>query len=203
MKSPALFCGVVAILLATACGGSVPQVHHYVLEPSAVAAERAETGDGIHVGVRPFSVDPPYDQDRIVYRVDENSPEVGFYPYHRWAAPISRMLPVLVADELRGTPGIATIEPQSVDGAYTSFLEGRVLCLEEVDGPDGITARVRLDLTLRTKSGDVVWSERLEGRAVTQTKDVAAVVEQMRLALSDAVAGGRDDLVAALAAHSD
>ena len=28
-----------------------------------------------------------------MYRVGEDSPEVGFYAYHRWAAPLSRMLP--------------------------------------------------------------------------------------------------------------
>ncbi len=201
MKLAGLVCGIAVVVAVTGCGGSVPQVHHYVLEPSAVAANPTPHGDGLRVGVRPFNVDPPYDQDRIVYRVDENGPEVGFYAYHRWAAPISRMLPVLVADELRGTPGISTIEPWSVDGVYTSFLEGRVLTIEEVDGPDGFAARVRLDLTLREPTGDVVWSGRLEGRSVTTTEDVAAVVEQMRVALAEAVASGRDDLVAALSAR--
>ena len=32
--------------------------------------------------MRSFDVDPPFDQDRIVYRVGAESPEIGFYAYH-------------------------------------------------------------------------------------------------------------------------
>ena len=88
-------------LVATAVGcKAVPAMHYYMLEP------RAETtpapGGGLTVGVLPFAVDSPYDQDRIVYRVGDSSAEVGFYAYHRWAAPLSRMMPTLVAEGLAG-----------------------------------------------------------------------------------------------------
>ena len=61
--------------------------------------------------VEAFLVDPPYDQDRLVYRVGRNTPEVGFYDYHRWAAPLSRMLPKVVADSFGTVRGVASIEP--------------------------------------------------------------------------------------------
>ena len=71
------------------CGGA-PRTHYFVLSTAAVSVDASGTGS---IGVAPFRVAPPYDGDRIVYRFGEHGPEVGFYPYHLWAAPLSRMLP--------------------------------------------------------------------------------------------------------------
>ena len=121
---------VLLILISAACFGAtkIPQTHYYVLNLT-----RGETGsqsndaaarDGIDIGVGDFLVDPPYDQDRIVYRVNSETAEVGLYSYHRWASPLSRMLPGVVANGFRGAPGISSIEPVMPNGAYAAIWTG-------------------------------------------------------------------------------
>ncbi len=98
-----------------AAGRQLPPTHYYVLELDPGAADGAAgaaDGGGAPptprrrtIGVRPFAVDAPYDQDRIVYRVGEGSAEVGFYSYHLWAAPLPSMLPAAVATGLEGATG--------------------------------------------------------------------------------------------------
>ena len=88
-------------LLFAACGGKRPPNHYYLLGAPAAGDETvrrpATDPEGLRVGVRSLHVDPPYDRDSIVYRVGADSPEVGFYAYHLWAAPLARMLPGVVA----------------------------------------------------------------------------------------------------------
>ena len=64
----------VALPLALCGCGSVPPTHYYVLEPQDVPRIEAfgtATARGLAIGVETFRVDPPYDQDRIVYRVGD------------------------------------------------------------------------------------------------------------------------------------
>ncbi len=98
------------LLLVTACR-SAPTTRYYVLAPSNTAPETVATptgGSGLRIGVEPFTVDPPYDRDQLVYRLGVDSVEVGFYSYHRWAAPLSELVAVAVAEGLRGTPGFGS-----------------------------------------------------------------------------------------------
>ena len=126
-----------AALAAVACGG-VPATYYYVLEAADSPADVAARRDGPSIGVRSFRVDPPYDQDRLVYRVGDDSPEVGFYAYHRWAAPLARMLPTVVAASLEGIAGARTIEPAAPGRGYDLWLEGNVTTFEEVVRVTGI-----------------------------------------------------------------
>lgn len=177
---------LLALGSAAAACRTPPAVHYYVLEPPRPAAEEPSPGaspEGISLGVESFTVDPPYDQERLVYRIGEDSPEVGFYAYHRWASPVGRLVAVAVAEALRGTPGIAAVEPATGDGDdYTAVLEGRVVCLEEVDLPAGQKARVRLELKLRDRAGTVLWARTLTGEAEGRAQSAAEIVEQMRRA---------------------
>ena len=66
--------GLCLALLATACiacGGKAPESHYYTLRLSTTAPGNPSGADGLDVGVSTFHVDPPYDQDRIVYRVGD------------------------------------------------------------------------------------------------------------------------------------
>lgn len=191
------------LLLSTASTGcaSVPQTHYYVLDlegPTPQIPPNMGARPGLQIGVETFLVDPPYDQDRIVYRADPGSAEIGFYAYHRWAVPLSHMLPHLVAKGLLGTPGVALIEPVMPGRSYQASLEGRLLSLDEIDTPQGYQASVRLALTLRLQDGTLLWSDTLVGEATTQTDTVPAVVEQMSVALAAALDRGRDRLASAL-----
>ena len=197
-------CLVAALLCSALVAGcaSVPRTHYYMFEfDGSAPAQRMhnpKAPPGHVIGVETFLVDPPYDQDRIVYRVGSGSAEVGFYEYHRWAVPLSRMLPNVVAEGLRGTPGIASIEPSVPGRVYAAYLDGRVLSLEEIDTPQGRQAHVEIALTLRLDNGTVVWSSTLIGETTTQVSTVGAIVEQMRTALSVALAEGRTAIASAL-----
>ena len=191
-----------AAAAVSACAG-IPATHYYELRlaPDRAGAVRASTNPhGLAVGVRLFQVDPPYDQDRIVYRIGEDSPEIGFYAYHRWAIPLSRMLPGVAAEALRGTARVSSIEPVMPGRDYEALLEGRVLILEEVDLPEGQRVRVRVALVLRLEDGTEIWSETVASESTAQLREVREVVERMSIALEEALGKARDGLGAALEA---
>jgi uncharacterized lipoprotein YmbA len=191
---------IVLVLTLGGCAGRVPPTHYYVLEPRDIP--RPETTDaasgGWAIGVETFQVDPPYDQDRIVYRVGESSPEVGFYAYHRWAAPLARMLPRVVAAELGGLSGVKSIESIAALREYDAYLAGRVLAFEEIDTSEGQRVRVRLALRLATDE-DEIWSETVTGDTTLSPDGVGDVVHGMRSALADALRSARPGLEVVLA----
>jgi ABC-type uncharacterized transport system auxiliary subunit len=184
-------------LILCGCRSSIPPTHFYILEPQDLPRVEA-FGTGLAIGVEPFQVDPPYDQDRIVYRIGEQSVEVGFYAYHRWAAPLGRMLPSVVASSFRGVPGTRSIEPIAVGRGYDAFMSGRVLAFEEIDTPAGPRARVRMTLALHGNDGTELWSATLSRDADVSSKDVADVVDRMRSALAKAIHDSRPSLRSAL-----
>jgi ABC-type uncharacterized transport system auxiliary subunit len=191
---PIAFCG---------CGGSVPPTHFYVLEPQdvpRVEAQNTATTRGLTIGVETFRVDPPYDQDRIVYRANEGSAEVGFYAYHRWAAPLGRMLPGVVASAYSGVPGAKSIEPMTSGRSYDAFLRGRVLVFEEIDTADGPRIRVHVNLRLDASDGTQLWTATLSRDTDVSSNNVGSVVEQMRSELAEAIRESRPDLQSALQA---
>jgi len=132
-------------------------------------------------------VDPPYDQDRLVYRKGEGSAEVGFYSHHRWASPLGRLLAAAMAEGLRGTSGIASLEPAESSGTYSARLGGRLIYLEEVESPDGQRVRIGLEMELRAKDGKVLWTASLAGSASGNASSGTEVLGQVRQAF-DAIA---------------
>jgi ABC-type uncharacterized transport system auxiliary subunit len=197
MRRPAKRLALAGVAALAAACGSVPATHYYVLAPpmAAAGAAGAPAAGGVRLGVETFAVDPPYDQDRLVYRVGRDSPEVGFYHHHRWSAPPGRLVATALAAGLAGTPGVAGVEPARVNGRYSHLLAGRVVALEEVDLPGRQVARIQLDVELVDPTdGSVIWTRfvtaELEGRA----EDAADVVRQMQAAFAEAVATVRADL---------
>ena len=169
------------------CGGP-PATHYYLLEVTPRAESASTAADrGLTVGVRSFQVDPPYDQDRIVYRVRDRSAEVGFYAYHRWATPLSRMLPKAVATGLDDTEGVRLIEPVVNGRNYDAYVVGRVLAIEEVDHDGGQDVVLRIELGLRAADGTESWSEVLTAEDTIDTREVGDIVEQMNRALGRAI----------------
>ena len=187
------------LLLVSACR-SAPTTRYYVLAPSRTAPQvetSSTSASGLRIGVEPFTVDPPYDRDQLVYRLGVDSVEVGFYSYHRWAAPLRELVAVAMAEGLRGTPGIESIEPWSSGGDYTAFLRGRVIYLEEIDVPGQQEARLRLELRLMDPEGSMIWSEEVFGSASGQSDSVAQIVEQLYAAFDQALEQARSGLTRA------
>ena len=196
---------VTAVCLLTTCVGcgKVPKTHYYILEPPELTQRQGREANGLDIGVEAFLVDPPYDQDRIVYRVGRSSPEVGFYDYHRWAAPLSRMLPKVVADSFDTVPGVASIEPTNIGRDYAAFLTGRLRAFEEIDLPEGQQVRVWLELTLTTAEGDALWVGTAAAETVARSDSVDQIVERLQAALAEGLGQARISFQQALSSQPD
>jgi len=195
---------VLAIALVLASCSSLPPTHYYVVEidpqaSSKVGAAGDDPARAWTIGVRPFAVDSPYDQDRIVYRVGEGSAEVGFYAYHLWAAPLSSMLAAAVATGLEGADGVGMVEPITAGRTYRAILDGRVLAIEEIDLADRQVVRAEIELRLKGLDGAELWSDVVAARGETRTEEVGDIVEAVTVALGEALAAARQSLGAALA----
>lgn len=206
------------VLTAALACGSIPATHYYVLAPAAAAADPGDLNEGarqdgprqddvrpggvrpggVRLGVETFVVDPPYDQDRLVYRVGRDAPEVGFYDHHRWAAPPGRLVATALAAGLAGTPGVAAVEPATADGRYTALLAGRVVALEEVDLPDRQLARIQVDLKLFDDAGALVWSRLVTAEEGERAETASDVMLQMQRAVAKLVDEVRRELAAVL-----
>lgn len=188
---------LLAPLLVLGCG-SVPTTHYYVL--AAPSGEMVSSREGTNLGVEVFSLDPPYDQDRLVYRVAQGlgevgSGEVGFYNHHRWAASPGRLIQAALVAGLRGTPGIAAIEPVKGNGSYSLLLAGRVTALEEVDLPRHQLARIQVDLKIfDTTAKTVVCSRLVTVVAEGQAAEVPDIMQLMQGAFVKLVAEVQKEL---------
>lgn len=190
-------CLLVASVLALGCAGGLPPTHYYTLRSPSGAQPGTETGPGLAVGVESFAVDPPYDQDRIVSRASEDSTEVAFYNFHRWASPVGRLVAVALATGLRGSAGIASIEPASAIGTYDARLVGRVAYLEEVGGRE---TRLGLALELVAGNGETLWAEFVSGsvRGSVAGSGDAALASRFDRALEEVLGEVRSELEAVL-----
>ncbi len=193
---------VLAALATSLACPAVPTSRYYQLRGPGDAADAANvaarTDDGPSLGVLEFRVDPPYDQDRIVYRVGADAAEVGFYAYHRWAAPLSRMLPAVVAGALADLPGLGRVEPARPGGRYDVLLDGRLLALEEVDGGGLASVRVSLMLRLEDADGTELWSGSVAGSSSASTDEVGELVEEINRVLVEQLRSLRPELAQAL-----
>ena len=182
--------------LATGCG-RLPANRYYVVQVQPPV--EAERGDGLAIGVAAFHVDPPYDQDRIVYRLGASSPQVAFYPYDRWAAPLSRMLPAAVAAGLQGLKGVVTVEPIVPGRDHDARIHGRLVTLEEVDVADGPRVRLEITLELLARDGEGVWSVTLQGQEAVAATEVEEIVDAMNRLLAAELGRVRPGLEEAIA----
>lgn len=192
---------VLTLVLASAGCPGAPVTHYYLLgAQTAPETATARATRGIAVGIRPFEVDTPYDQDRIVYRLGRAGVEVGFYDYHRWAAPVGSMLQAIVASRLADAPGVGSIEPAVAGRRYDAWLTGRVLDLHEIDHPGGQDVHVRLELALELAEGSRLWSATVERKRTLDARKVGPVVEAMNAVVTEAIDVLRPQLVRALEA---
>lgn len=188
-----------ALALAGCATGDLPALRYYTLAPpagGAAATSPTEEG-GLRIGVEPVAVDPPYDQDRLVYRIGRDSTEVGFYHYHRWASPLGTLATHALAEGLREAPGVAAAEPAADGGSYSARLSGRLLRLEEVDTAGGQTVHVALRATLTDDRGAVLWSGTLAASRSLDTDRVGEIAAAMAQAFADVVAQARTEIPAA------
>lgn len=200
--------GSLLVLLLGLCGvgcSAVPAVRYFELMPSTpgeTPTDAVAVGDdeGRWLGVEVLATDPPYDQERLVYRRGEASTEVGFYEFTRWAAPLGELLQRDLMRHLNGLPTLGMIEPARPGRAYDLVLDGRVLQAEEVDHSDGsLSVHLRLSLVLRDGLGAQRWGGEVHGQASGGAADGSAVMQLMHRAAVDALDSARRQIDTALA----
>ena len=193
-RSGAIAMAILITMGMTACG-SVPATRYYLLETRATSVLPVSAPA---VWVEPFTVEPPYDQDRVVYRVGSDDVRVRFYPYDRWAVPLRDMVADLAAAALDGTGGARFQRVAGVrEGGFS--LRGRLVRLEEIDLPSGPSIRFRLDLALTDSHGREVYRRRLENETAVPATRVEGVVRQMQAALLAGLEQVRPEIAAAMA----
>ncbi|HTR56478.1 MAG TPA: ABC-type transport auxiliary lipoprotein family protein [Kofleriaceae bacterium] len=163
-----------------ACGGSVPATHYYAL-PSPPAQVRP--GNGPTLAIETLDAARPYDDDRMIYRVD--SYRVDFYEYHRWAAPVG----ALVADYLGGAfarSGRFRAVARGPEAQGALAISGRVVALEEIDAtPNVWFGRVAVSLVATDRAtGEVVWTEQLDERVAMPTRSPDGLARAVGAALA-------------------
>lgn len=155
-----------AVALATGCAsGGLPVTHYYTLgvpgRVEAVSAAEASV-EGIKLAVESLAVATLYDQDRLVYRSTTEATEVGFYAYHRWAAPLGRLAQAALIDGLAGARGLSAVGAIGSGDEFDAVLGGRVVHAEEIEG-ETAGARMAVELRLRTSVGEEIWAKTLMG----------------------------------------
>jgi uncharacterized lipoprotein YmbA len=183
---------VAALAAAGGCGGSLPPLERYRLEPAPVAAadtQRAGAANGRLAGqsiaVEPYEVAGIYANPQIAYRVDAT--RYGTYPDREWAVPLSAMLADMTADLLRGASAEVTVG--GVMPTAGMVWRGAVREFEEVDRGNQVFAAVRLRAMLLNGTTDsVLWQgEAQVERPVEQQKTMDAVVRALSTAAADVV----------------
>ena len=126
-----------------ACG-KIPETHYYTLSyPSVENRTTSPKLDKI-IAVKKFLADPPYDQDRIVYR--ESLYEVKFYNYRRWICSPREMLTESAVQHLRKSGLFAGVVHAQSGHSSHYVLTGRILQFEEWD--EGVNWQAKIKLWL-------------------------------------------------------
>ena len=146
------------VLVVVSCGEAIPATRYYGLVAPARVAAAPGTAT---LDVEPLAAERPYDDDRIVYRVDPF--RVDYYEYHHWSASPGTLVANYLIQALDHTGRFRSVV-HAPSNAVTMTLGGHVVALEEVDvTPARWVGHVALELDLTDQAtGRQVWSQRYD-----------------------------------------
>ena len=201
MRYPRFFFPV--LLISLVLGGcsltrSKQEVQYYALTlPTRSAAPSSPAPITASLVVRPFSAQPPYHRDRMVYR---SSPyEFDFYHYHRWVTKPADMLTTLTRRTLQQSGLFTTVYP-TPDARADLRLGGVVRQYEEVDQAQSWQAVLSIEVWLsRSQEPAPFWFRSYSATRLATKRNPAAVAEAMSQNLQDILARLTNDLTGALA----
>lgn len=163
-------------LLLTACGGIRP-VQYYLLEvppPPAVTGKM----QGVSLAVSAISAPALLRDNRILYLTGKS--RIGSYEYHRWEENPPQMLQQLLVHLLRSEGEYQSVEPERSASQAAYRLHGELHEFEEVDSPQGIVTRLRMDFHLENiKTGKTVWMVDFSNDEPVEGKTIQDVVDSM------------------------
>lgn len=192
--------GLLVLLALAACAGKLPPTRHYALAPVTGAAVAA-TGDVVLV-LEPFTTEPAYDDERIVYRPSPY--RLDYYNYHRWSASPGTLVGNYLEQALERTGRFRAVVRELSPQAPV-VLGGRVVAIEEIDtSRTRWVGRIVVELTLtEPRTGAVLWTEQFDETEplTTQTPDGLARALSVALARIAARTAPRVDELATEAAR--
>ena len=173
---------LLACLVLAACGG--PKTRYYAVRMVKRAGSPAPPLTAMSAAVERFRGDRVYDQERIIYR-DENN-EVGFYEYHRWLSSPVDLTMRSVMGELAGAGYFRSVALYRDDPQADYLLRGQVLNFEEVDKAAGVFAVVRLEMSLiDNRRRTQLWSCAGEAELAVDVRSVPGVAQALDAALAE------------------
>jgi len=206
---------ILPAVLALATGGCFrmnkppDRIEHYMLEYDA-----PDPGDlaplSVVVRIERFSVAPPYNSSRIIYR--ENAFKREAYNYHRWRANPGDQVTNFLGRDFRESGLFKAVLHHDSRFAAVCVLEGAVEEFYERDSADSWEAVLTLSITLvadrepdvskrvlfQGTYHEVEICERKNPRALTEAMSRAMkraslrILRDVHAALSDALQGERD-----------
>lgn len=192
--------GLLVLLALAACAGKLPPTRHYALAPVTGAAVAA-TGDVVLV-LEPFTTEPAYDDERIVYRPSPY--RLDYYNYHRWSSAPGTLVGNYLEQALERTGRFRAVVRELSPQAPV-VLGGRVVAIEEIDtSRTRWVGRIVVELTLiEPRTGAVLWTEQFDETEplVTQTPEGLARALSVALARIAARTAPRVDELATAAAR--
>ena len=177
MKKAALC--ILAATLMSGCGST--HVKRYFEIRSIVAAEPALPKIERRLLVETASVDPLYDDIRILYRV---SPfELRYYPYEFWAEKPGKQIRAAMAEYFAEKKVFPWIAQETTREAVDIVLRSRVRVLEEIDSPNTWQASLAMDLEFvdaKTDKPIITWTFDRKGQmAKSMVGDLPAALSRI------------------------
>lgn len=184
-----------ALVLAVACGGATPATHYYALAAPGAAPAAHPGAAAPALAIETLAADPPYDDERIVYRTDPY--RVDYYEYHRWSASPGTMLADYLARALERTGQFRAVLRGS-DTTAPIALGGHIDAIEEIDvAPQRWVGHVAVQLTaIDRASGDVVWTQRFDETEPLAAQSPEGLARALSVAMARIVARAAPALAA-------
>jgi ABC-type uncharacterized transport system auxiliary subunit len=177
-----------------ACGGAVPETRYYQFAtPTTPIAPGAS---GAVVAVEPLVVGPPYDDARIIYRLDPY--RLDYYNYDRWSASPGALVATYLSEAFAHSGRFHAVVRSSELNA-SLIIGGRVVALEEIDrAGQRSLGRVAVELEARAAgSTQLLWRARYDELEPMTARDPEAFMRAATEAMRR-VAGKATQAVAAL-----
>lgn len=174
--------GILTGLLA-GCG-KLPTTRYYAIDTRLPSSPATRTLP-LDVAVARFRASQMLAQDRLVYREGH---QVNYYNYDRWSVPPPDMLTDVLIRSLRDSGMFRSVATMQGGPKVDYLLRGYLEQLEEVDAPDGVTARVALRLeAVDMKTNAVVWTGRGSANRPVAERSVTGVVRELNEGIEESL----------------
>lgn len=172
----------------------LPTTRYYAID-TRLPSSPATRSLPLDVAVARFRASQMLAQDRVVYREGH---QVNYYNYDRWSVPPPDMLTDVLIRALKDSGMFRSVASLQGGPRVDYLLRGYLEQLEEVDAPDGVTARVALRLeAVDMKTNAVVWTGRGSASRPVAERSVTGVVRE----LNEGVEESLQQVIRSMAGH--